>query len=527
MAIGDQFPVIMILAPMFGAILVILLGIRYPKQSLPVTLVTMGLSLFAAVMTCVRVLNEGVQTYLLSGWERLPERLGGLSVGIEYRIDAFNGIVLVVIMAVAFLNAIYSKVRVARELPDKVSQFYFLYLLLVAGLAGMTITNDAFNLYVLLEISSLTSYALIAIGSKRAALSAFNYVIMGTIGASFYLLGVGYLYIKTGTLNMTDIQSFMTTTSQLDSPSIQVAFMLIVIGLWVKMAFFPLHGWMPNAYAYAPTATGSLMAPLVTKVMIYIMIRMMITVFGVDYVFSTLNWTDVVVNLSAVAIVAGSFFALSRSDLRKMLTYLIVAEVGYMVGGAWMANYDGMVGAIYHIVSDAMMTLCLFFAIGIIITRTGEHRLVAFRGLFRKMPKTMIGFTVGAFSMIGLPPTCGVFSKWDLVSGGIEAGQWAYVGALIFSSLVNAVIFFRLIEMAYFHGAHAHGEPVDDGDHHHRLGHDPDATPEDVEDRVPRSMMVPLYVAAASLIVIGLFNRVITGWIGQALQALNLAGGPN
>ena len=92
---------------------------------------------------------------------------------------------------------------------------------------------------------------------------------------------------------------------------------------------------------------------------------------------------------------------------------------------------------------------------------------------------------------------------------------------------MNAVIFFRLIEMAYFHGAHAHGEPVDDGDHHHRLGHDPDATPEDVEDRVPRSMMVPLYVAAASLIVIGLFNRVITGWIGQALQALNLAGGPN
>ena len=129
--------------------------------------------------------------------------------------------------------------------------------------------------------------------------------------------------------------------------------------------------------------------------------------------------------------------------------------------------------------------------------------------------------------MIGLPPTCGFFSKWYLVSGGIEAGQWGYVGALIFSSLVNAIIFFRLIEMAYFHGAHAHGEPVDDGDHHEALGWDPDSTPDQTENRVPWSMMVPLYVAAASLIVIGLFNRVITGWIGQALQALNLAGGSN
>ncbi len=521
---AEQFPILIVIAPLFGALLVALLGFRFPKMCLPLALLSLAVSLVSAVGTFLSVLETGPQIYSLSGWERVDKATGPISVSIEYRVDILSGIVLVVIALVGLLNALYSKASIALETPDKIPHYCILYLLLVSGLAGMTITNDAFNLYVLLEISSLTSYALIAIGSKRAVLSAFNYVIMGTIGASFYLLGVGYLYMMTGTLNMTDIREALATLP-LESPSIHVAFMLIMVGVWIKMAFFPLHGWMPNAYAYSPTATGSLMAPLVTKVMIYIMIRMMMSVFGVAYVFEYLDWSNLIVGLSVIAIVAGSFFALSRSDLRKMLTYLIVAEVGYMVGGAWLANANGMTGAIYHIISDAMMTFCLFMAIGIIVTRTGNHRLTAFQGLYRKMPITMVGFTIGALSMIGLPPTCGFFSKWYLVHGGIEAGQWAYVVALLFSSLVNAILFFRLIEMAFFHGAHTHGETVDDDDHahHHRNGLDPDSAPEQTLPQVPWSMLAPMLLVATSLILIGVFNREITAWIGTALESFNLA----
>lgn len=408
---AEQFPVIIVIAPLFGAICVALLGFRFPAACFPLALASLALTLTATVGTLGTVLESGPQIYSLSGWERVAKSTGEISISIEYRVDVLSGIVLAIIGFVALLNCVFAKVRIEEESPGKTPHYYILSLLLVSGLAGMTITNDAFNLYVLLEISSLTSYALIAIGSKRAVLSAFNYVIMGTIGASFYLLGVGYLYIKTGTLNMTDIREALATLPP-ESASIHVAFMLIMVGVWIKMAFFPLHGWLPNAYAYSPTATGALMAPLVTKVMIYIMIRMMVSVFGTDYVFGFLQWSDLIVGLSVVAIVAGSFFALSRSDLRKMLTYLIVAEVGYMVGGAWLANANGMTGAIYHIASDALMTLCLFMAIGIIVVRTGEHRLTAFQGLYRTMPITMTGFTVGALSMIGLPPTCGFFSKW-------------------------------------------------------------------------------------------------------------------
>lgn len=506
---AEHAPVIILLAPLFGSLLVILLGMKTKAACLPVSLVTMAVSLSAAFATLMQVLAQGEIRYRLGGWEP--------PFGIEYRVDMLSALVLVVITGIAFLNVIYSTGRVRIETPEREPIYYTLLLLLIAGLAGMTITNDAFNLYVLLEISSLTSYALIAVGSRRAVLAAFNYVIMGTIGASFYLLGVGYLYIKTGSLNMTDIHSILVDQGLAGSTSIHVGFILIMLGVWIKMAFFPLHGWLPNAYTYSPTVTGTTMAPLVTKVMIYIMIRMMLTVFGAEYVFKTLGWSQVIIWLSTIAIVAGSIFALSRRDLRKMLCYLIVAEVGYMVGGAWLANESGMVGAMYHIISDAFMTLCLFFAIGIIVLRTGEHRLIAFRGLFRKMPITMTGFTIGALSMIGLPPTCGFFSKWYLMQGGIEAGHWEYVAALIFSSLVNAVIFFRLFEMAFLKDLYK----TEDEDA--IITVDPDSVP-DAETTLPKApwtMLGPMLFSAACVLLIGIFNRKIIEWLSSVASTVN------
>lgn len=520
----DQAPVVIVTAPLFGAILIVLFGWRFPRVCFPVALASLTVSFVSALATLEKaVTGDNALFYLLGGWERLTDRFGTFAIGIEYRVDSLTAIVLTVITAVGLLNAVYSRTRVLVETPERLPHHYILSLLLVTGLAGMTITNDAFNLYVLIEIASLTSYGLIAMGSRRAALSAFNYVIMGTIGASFYLLGVGYLYIKTGTLNMLDIHGILTAGHLEGSISIHVAFLLIMLGVWIKMAFFPLHGWLPNAYAHSPTATGCLMAPLVTKVMVYVMVRMMMSVFGAGYVFRKLGWSHLIVTFSVVAIVAGSLMALSRRDLRKMLTYLIVAEVGYMVGGAWLANAAGMMGALYHIVSDAAMTFCLFLAVNIVIARTGNHRLTAFKGLYGKMPLTMLCFTIGALSMIGLPPTCGFFSKWYLVRGGIEAGQWAYVVALLFSSLVNAVLFFRLFEMAFFQGDDARDGDQLEGTEEEPLP-DPQWNSFPILDRVPFSMMAPLVVTAISILIIGLFNRTITGWLDLALETFNLPG---
>lgn len=491
---AENYPVLVLLAPFFTAIAVCVVGFWKPVWCLPLAIVSLVASTVAAIKVLLRVIVQGEIVYFLGGWPR--------PIGIEYRIDAINGLVIVVITAVGLITAIYSKRHVESETPDKIPQFYALYLLLVSGLLGMTLTGDAFNLYVLLEVASLTAYALIAMGLGRATLAAFKYVIMGTIGASFYLLGVGYLYIKTGSLNMVDIHRVLAVEELRGTPTIHIAFIFISVGVWIKMAFFPLHGWLPNAYSFAPSSSSCLIASLMTKVTIYVMIRMMLTVFGPDFVFDRLRWSGVSVWLSVVAILAGSISALAQTNLRKMFCYLIVAEVGYMVGGVWLANQNGLVGAVYHIISDAFMTLCLFLTAGVVIAQTGDIRLTCFKGLFRTMPLTMAGFTLGALSMIGIPPTCGFFSKWYLITGGIEAGQWHYVGALLVSSLINAILFFRIFEIALFADDHGHAEP--------RMS------------EAPASMLAPLLVTAISLLVIGLYNANIAALIRSTIREFGL-----
>jgi multicomponent Na+:H+ antiporter subunit D len=264
------------------------------------------------------------------------------------------------------------------------------------------------------------------------------------------------------------------------------AFAFLLVGLWIKMAFFPLHGWLPNAYSLAPTGAGLLIAPLMTKVTIYLMIRVLYSIIHPNWallaesgVQSALVWA------AALGIVCASAMALSQRDLKRMLTYLIVAEVGYMVGGVFLANETGLTGAILHIVNDALMTLCLFLAAAAIVYRTGSLEFDSLRGLYRRMPVTLAAFTLAAFSMIGVPPTAGFFSKWYLLLGGIEAGQWGYVGALLFSSLVNAVLFFRIIEIAYFRNSAADDRPLP-------------------VTEAPAMLVGPLVLSALALVVLGL-----------------------
>ena len=475
-------------------------------------MISLGISSMLSVCLLLKVLSlkAGDIRYRMGGWD--PS--SGYEVGIELRVDILAALIVLAVTLVGFINTIYSKTRVPAEVGEKGPFFYALIQLLIVGLCGIIMTNDAFNLYVLIEITSLTSYALIAMGNRRAALSSFNYVIMGTIGASFYLLGVGYLYIKTGTLNIDDIHTYLENKEWWTSQSIIVAFILIMLGVWTKMALFPLHGWLPNAYSYAPSMTGTFMAPLMTKVMVYVMIRVMLWLFGADFVYSEDSiWGELIVWMSVVAIVAGSFLALARNDIKKMLTYLIIAEVGYMVGGAWLNSVTGQAGAFYHILSDAAMTFCLFIAASIVIIRTGESRLNAFDGLFRKMPLTMIGFTIGGLSMIGLPPTCGFFSKWYLIKGGIESGHWEFVAALLFSSLINAVIFFKIFERAYFGKIKGIKEEVSVADI--------DMIPAGGIKSVPVSMLIPLFISALSILILGIMNKNLFSWISNALEMIN------
>ncbi|MFT6498470.1 MAG: multicomponent Na+:H+ antiporter subunit D, partial [Akkermansiaceae bacterium] len=421
---SDQLPILIVLAPLFGALIIGLVGSRDHRVCVPVVLVALLTSLIAVIGTLIQVLETGPVDYFVGGWEpgkMAPGVHGPVEIakgfGIQLRVDTLNGFLLLAIAIVSIFVSIFSIRRANQEAASKTPQFYTLYLLLCVGLFGMTITGDAFNLFVLVEVTSLTSYALIAMGrNRRGTMAAFNYILMGTVGASFYLLGVGYLYLKTGSLNMEHIQEVLSANDfEIGrSKPVMVAFILIMVGIWIKMAFFPLYGWLPNAYSYCPSTSSCLLAPLMTKISVYIMIRVMLSVFGWEWIFiEYAGWSDAVVILAVIAILAGSTLALAQRELKKMLCYLIVAEVGYMVGGAWLGDPErwGMSGAVYHILADAFMTLCLFLCAGIFAKKANATRIEDLSGMFKKMPLTMTGFVVGALAMIGIPPTCGFFSK--------------------------------------------------------------------------------------------------------------------
>jgi multicomponent Na+:H+ antiporter subunit D len=485
---SQQYPALLVVVPLLSALIISGAGWINKRLCFPIAVAALGVAAYSCVGLLLRVLNEGVIVYKLGGWDP--------PMGIAYYVDHLNGLVLSVVSIVALLNLIASKKSIDQEFPDKIGPFYTLYVLMVTGLLGIVVTGDAFNLYVLLEIAALTGYGLLAMGEDRAPLATLNYLYMGTIGACLYLLGVGYLYIVTGSLNMVDIARILPPLYQ--SKAVLAAFIICMVGVWLKMAFFPLHAWLPNAYTYAPSAASSLIAPLVTKVMIYVMIRLILTVFTPKFAFTTLAVSDSIVWLAVIAIVMGAILALAERNLKKMLTYIVIAEVGYMVGGAWLGNRAGMTGAILHIVNDALMTLCVFLVVGNIVYKIKGYAFDDLKGLIRKMPFTMGAFVIGALSIIGVPPTCGFFSKWYLISGAIQAGHYGFMVALLFSSLVSVVLFFRVIEICYY-------EPF--GDHH---GHDHHSEP---MDEAPLTMLVPLLIVAAGLVLVGLYTSDIINHI--------------
>ena len=497
---ADQFAALIIVVPLIASIFVPVIGWWKKRLCYPWVVAVLVIPLISSLSVLNTVMTTGKFSYRLGGWAP--------PWGIEYMLDHLSAFVLVIVSSISLIVAIYSKKSVEDNLPEKTVPFYTLFLLLVTGLMGIVITGDVFNLFVFLEISALSCYALIAIGEEGAPMAAFNYIIIGTIGACFYLLGIGYLYIATGSLNMADLANILPDLYH--SKVILVAFAFFTVGLAIKAGLFPLHTWLPDAYCTAPSAVSALIAPLMTKVAAYVMIRIMFTVFQPHFsveivpVFAILGW------LSVFAIFWGGIKALAQTDLKRMLVYVVVAEVGYIVIGVSVANRMGLTGAILHIMNDAVMMACLFLVVGAVLYKTGTRDIHQLRHLNKKMPFTMAAFTITALSMVGIPPACGFFSKWYLILGTIEAGQWVWAAALLCSSLINAVLFFRVIECAYF-------KPMELA-YAHNGG---ETTHEEIQrDEAPLTMLVPIVIMAAGVILLGIFSgKIISSVIQFAVPA--------
>lgn len=497
-SLTQQLPALVVGLPFFSAMAVTLLTWRNRDAAFPVALIGLALCAAASLALSIHVATDGPVIYRMGGWEP--------PMGISFYVDGLNVLVLAIISFVALVNLSGTRPAVRLEYAGKDGSFYTLYLLCVTGHLGMVITSDAFNLFVLVEIAALSGYALLGWGSSRAPLSTLNYLFIGVIGASFYLLGVGFLYIQTGSLNMLDIAGIIKILGV--TPTLTAAFGLILSGILIKMAFFPAHGWLPNAYCHAGSPAVSLIAPMTTKVMVYVMVRMMLTVFSPELVFDRGLLPDLMVLMASVAIVICGLMALSAKNLKRMLTYVLITEVGYMVGGAWLGNRAGMTGTVLHVVNDAAMTLTMFMAVGCLSYKLGKLDYKKLQGAFSRMPFTMSAFVLGAIAMIGVPPTCGFFSKWYLILGGLEAGHIEFVVALILSSLINVVLFFKVFEIGFF-------EPWPEGTDSHGHPHRPAIAMREA----PASMVAPLVVSALALVGLGLMNSKLVAIIENALPA--------
>jgi multicomponent Na+:H+ antiporter subunit D len=435
-----QLPALLVVVPLFGAILAALA--RRGPLAWGVALVVALAVLAMAGALLVQVLYVDTVSYRIGGWP--PE------IGIEYRVDRVNAPILLLVSAIAAAIMPFALRSVAAELPEeRQAWFYAMFLLCLTGILGIAITGDAFNAFVFLEISSLSTYTLIALGkNRRALLAAYQYLIMGTIGATFYVIGVGLIYLMTGTLNLGLIAERIVEVES--TRPVLAALAFIVVGISLKLALFPLHVWLPNAYAYAPSFATIFLAATATKVAVYLLARYIFGVFGLEFIATELPVYQTLLLLSAIAIVVAAIVAVYEDNLKRLLAYSSVGQIAYITLGLAMANTSGVTGGYLHILAHGVTKGALFAAAGAAVLRNGSARLADLAGIGRKMPLSMGAFVLAGLSLVGIPGTVGFLSKWYLVLGAIEHGWWWLVALIVGSSLIAVLYLGRVVEVAFF-----------------------------------------------------------------------------
>jgi multicomponent Na+:H+ antiporter subunit D len=439
--ISLHLPVLQVILPLLGAPFCLLL--RKPQWAWTLALLFNLVTFFIAIALLRQTLSDGIISYALGDWVA--------PWGIEYRVDALNAFVILIVSGISFLVLLFAYKSVPEEIPEQnQSLFYTAYLLCLTGSLGVCITGDAFNLFVFLEIFSLSSIILISMGKERHALTAaFHYLIMGTIGATFILIGIGLIYMVTGTLNMHDLAQRLPSVSA--TRTILVAFAFLSVGISLKLALFPLHLWLPNAYTFAPSVVSAFLAATATKVAAYVLMRFVFTIFGYSFVFLDMSLGGIFLTLAIMAIFFGSVTAIFQDNIKRMLAYSSVAQIGYIVLGISFSTVTGLTASILHLFNHALMKGGLFLALGCIFYRIGSVRIVDFNGLGKLMPWTMAAIVTGGLSLVGSPLTVGFISKWYLILAALENERLSVAVLILAGSLLTLAYIWKLVEAAYFH----------------------------------------------------------------------------
>ena len=460
--------------------------------------------------------NLAVSCILITVVERGPiiVSLGGFfpPLGINLFVGPVSILFSCVISLVGFVVSIYaldyiestrvSGHRSAREAAEK---YHMLYLLLLTGATGVVLTGDIFNLFVFFEILCISSYALVAYSGNRAGVeSASKYLIQGSVGSAFVLIGIALVYRQFGTLNMADIARNIHSISSI---RMFVPLALFVAGFGVEAAVFPLNAWLPDAHACAPSTISAVLSGIAIEVGLYAIARVVFTIFGAQSILLFF------VLLGIVTLLLGELSAFSQNNVKRMLAYSSIGQIGLILFALGIGTKYGIEAGLFQFVTHAFSKALLFLSAGYMIYRAGSMDISAFKGMGRRMPLTSLAFTVGAFSLVGLPPFMGFPSKFMIICSALAKGSVMYIvfiGAALLGTVIEGAYFFKVIQVIYFRSAPARQYT---------------SAPEHKSARAPVVALIPIILLAVLIIVVGIYPKIATGVLNSAAQELLNRGG--
>lgn len=486
-----HLPIILFLLPFATAICLPMVSLRARAWCRPLALLSTFAMVVAAVVNFLAVSNGRPIRYAFAGWSRRSTPF----LGIEWVNDHLASAMLVVVSFLGFLCLLFSGPLTPENEKPRSAHAYTLKLLLIAALCGIVFAGDIFNVFVFLEVATLSACTLVALAGDRALIDAFRYLILGTLGSTFYLLGVVFFYATTGTLNMADMtQHFMATPELLSSKSVLAGMAFLFLGFGIKMALFPLHAWLPGAYSRAPDAISPLLAGLMTKVALFGCVRILFWGLRAGEHLEHFHLLTLLGGLGMIASVAGALLALAQNDVKRLFAYGGISHIGLILTGISQGNPTAFAGSMFYLVNDAVTQAGLFFIAGVASLHYGARSVQDLPRL-RHSPWILAAFIALALNMIGIPPLGGFFGKWHILLGALEEDHYLAVAVVVFSTLLTMAYFQRLFLSIFGRR---------------------DVVPHPKETAPPPLVKCIVGVTAACIVVMGLCSDPLIGFFRQA-----------
>jgi len=474
-------PVLLIVIPLAAAFCIPLVGFLSKKAVKLIPPVAMVINLVISLSLMPKVIKNPMVVSLGGFPPPFCINLFAGPLGI-----LFSGIISIV----GLIVSIYALDYINKGAEQK---YHALYLLLLTGATGVVLTGDIFNLFVFFEILCISSYALVAYtGDKAGIESSCKYLIQGSVGSAFILIAIALLYGQFGTLNMADIASNIDSASPIQ---LFIPLILFITGLGIEAAIFPLNAWLPDAHSSAPSTISAVLSGIAVKIGLYAICRVVFTIFGASDIFQFLML------LGLLTLLIGELSAFSQDNIKRMLAYSSTGQIGLILFAFGVGTSAGIAGGLFQFTTHALSKALLFLATGYMIYRAGSMKISSMEGMGKKMPLSSLAFTIGAFSLIGLPPFIGFPSKFMIVYSVLARQSSLYIvfiAIVLAGTVIEGAYFFKVIQAIYFKG--------DEKDSHRQ--------------EAPLTALIPLVILILLIIGIGIYPKVMTAILNSSASEL-------